>query len=152
VPNQARRRRGGVADTRVGAELQQRMDGLRTSCLGGELDGGDALAVIWSAESAALVGVGAKLDQRPGCLDPAVGRRPGERSASVRVSLDGLGPFRGLEAALAARASLLKIRGASLVGSTGTVEPCWLCHGAEERTQHSRCTSCGSGPDRLRGR
>lgn len=79
-----------VGDERVGAEFEQGYDGFALPCLGGEVDGGDALAVGRAAERAAVVRVGAALDERAHRLDSAVDRGPGQRGTAVRVGV-GLG-------------------------------------------------------------
>ena len=48
-----------LLDERICSEFEQCDDRFAPACLGGEVDGGDALAVTRSAERAALIGVGA---------------------------------------------------------------------------------------------
>ena len=79
-----------VVDERVGSEVEQCDDGFALPCLGGEVDRGDALAVGRAAERAALVRVGAELDERAHGGDAAVDRGPGQRGAAVGVGV-GLG-------------------------------------------------------------
>jgi hypothetical protein len=50
-------------DERIGSEVQQGNDCFAPSCLRGEMDGGHAFAVTWSAEGAALIRVGAKFHE-----------------------------------------------------------------------------------------
>ena len=79
-----------VGDERVGPEFEQGYDGSALPCLGGEVDGGDPLAVVRAAEGAAAVRVGAELDERAHGLDSAVDRGPAQRGAAVGVGV-GLG-------------------------------------------------------------
>src|SRR4051794_9142189 len=74
-----------VEDEQVGSELQESDDGVALSGLCGEVEGGDALAVAWSAEGAALVGVGAQLDERADRVRAAVCRGPREWGTAVDV-------------------------------------------------------------------
>ncbi len=77
-----------VDNQRVGAELEQCENGFAFSCLGGEVDGRDTLAVVKPAKGTALVRVGAELYQRADCIDATIGCRPGKRGASVGVGID----------------------------------------------------------------
>jgi hypothetical protein len=52
-----------VPDKRVRSVFEQRGDRLALSCLRGDVDRGDALAVGRPPERAALIGVGAKPDR-----------------------------------------------------------------------------------------
>ena len=61
---------------RVGAELEQRLDRLAPPGLRGEVERRHALAVVGPAERAALVRVGAELDELPDRRDAAVHGRP----------------------------------------------------------------------------
>ena len=76
-----------VAERRVGSELEQRLDRLALARLRGEMQRGHALAVIRPAERAALVRVGAELDQPADRGDAAVRRRPRERRAPVGIGV-----------------------------------------------------------------
>ena len=77
-----------VAQRRVGAELEQRLDCLSLSGLRGEVKRGDTLAVVGSAEASALVRIGAELDELPDRRHAPVARRPGERRPSIGIGAD----------------------------------------------------------------
>src|SRR3954465_3515712 len=77
-----------VEDQRVGAELEQGNDRLPLAGLRCEVDRGDTLTVARAAECAALIGIGAEVDERANGVDAAVDRRPRERRAAVRVGID----------------------------------------------------------------
>ena len=78
----------GVADRRVGAELEERFDGLRLAGLCGEMEGGHALAVVGPAEGPTRVYVRAELDEAADRRDASVHRRPSQRRAAVRVGIE----------------------------------------------------------------
>src|SRR5438067_1963943 len=78
----------GVADRRIGTELEERLDRLSLAGLRGEMEGGHALAVLGAAEGPAPIDVGAELDEAADRRDPSVARCPGERCAAVRIGVE----------------------------------------------------------------
>jgi hypothetical protein len=78
----------GVADRRVGAEFEERLDRVGLAGLPSEMEGGHALAVVGPAEGPASVHVGAELDEAADRCDAPVGRRPSERRAALRIGVE----------------------------------------------------------------
>src|SRR5262245_18855057 len=90
VPRPVRRRSAveDVSDRWIGAEFEQRLNGLGSAGLCSEMEGGDTLAVVGAAKGSLPVDVGAELDQATGRHDVPVASSPGERRAAVRVGVD----------------------------------------------------------------
>ncbi len=77
-----------VGDRRIGARGEQRAHGLHAPVLGREVERGDALAVLGAAEGRLPARIRAELDQPLDRLDVALGGRPDQGGAAVRVGVD----------------------------------------------------------------
>jgi hypothetical protein len=77
-----------VAHGGVGTGVEERFDRVEVPALGGVVEGGGAVAMLWAAECSAPVGVGAERDESQDRLRSPGRGGPGERRAAVHLGVN----------------------------------------------------------------